>query len=773
MVCPYNLTCSFMKATSENSAKPPSFIWWRRSLIIIFVLEFAVLLWVTTGNYYRNSEPPIPENVIDSSGSVIFSKADIQHGQQVFLEKALMENGSIWGHGAYLGPDFSAQYLHNLVLEVRIYLAEKKFHLSVDSLNPGQQASLIGLTKNYLAENRYNAKTHSLLFTEPEKLSFYQQIPYWQNYLQKSPSNRGLSKALIVSPDELRQLTAFFAWSAWVTTAQAPNKKYSYTGNFPYEPLIGNGPTSATILWSALSLITLLSGIALMLFFSGRYDYLGWQKRKDAYQPQMVMGNPTAIERAALKFFVVAIALFLFQTLVGGAMAHYIADPKSFFGFDLSSIFPSNILRSWHLQSAILWIATTYIAGGIFLSSVLSNREPKAQVGLINFLFIALTVLVVGSLLGEYLGVIGALKGLWFWLGNQGWEYLEMGRIWQMVMVIGLILWVFLLARSVRPSKKEPEEREIKTLFLLAAFAIPLFYIPAFFFGSTTNFSTVDTWRFWIIHLWVEGFFEVFATVMVAIMFYKLGLVAKLTATRLIYLDAVMFLAGGILGTGHHWYWNGQTSVSMAISSSFSALEIVPLILLTLEASGFVKLMQTKNDDNGHKMPFPHKWTFFFLIAVGVWNFIGAGIFGFLINLPVVSYYEIGTNLTPNHGHAALMGVFGMLGIAFLVYALRQISTDDHWKKVEKYIKISFWGLNIGLAGMVVLQLFPSGVLQLLDVINHGYWHARSYAFTGNPLIVDLAWLRMPADSIFILFGVLPLLFATVWTYFSMLKHKR
>jgi nitric oxide reductase subunit B len=202
-------------------------------------------------------------------------------------------------------------------------------------------------------------------------------------------------------------------------------------------------------------------------------------------------------------------------------------------------------------------------------------------------------------------------------------------------------------------------------------------------------------------------------------------------------------------------------------------LEIVPLILLTLEASGFVRLMQTKNDVNGHKMPFPHKWTFFFLIAVGVWNFIGAGIFGFLINLPVVSYYEIGTNLTPNHGHAALMGVFGMLGIAFLVYALRQISTDDHWKKVEKYIKISFWGLNIGLAGMVVLQLFPSGVLQLLDDINHGYWHARSYAFTGNPLIVDLAWLRMPADSIFILFGVLPLLFATVWTYFSMLKNKK
>lgn len=762
-----------MKTPEDHLSMPPNFKWWRISLIIIFVIEFAVLLWVTTGNYYRNAEPPIPDKVIDSKGAVIFTKGDIQHGQQIFLEKALMENGTIWGHGAYLGPDFSAQYLHNLVLVVRDTLAIQNFHKSLDFLNADQQAALIGMTKKYLSVNRYNASNHTLVFTDPEKESFVQQQNYWQNYFQTASSNKGLSKNLIISSSDLKQLTAFFAWAAWATTAQAPNKKHSYTGNFPYEPLIGNGPTTETILWSAISLITLLSGIALMLFFSGRYDYLGWQKRKDPYSSPMIMGSPTAIERSTLKFFVVAMGLFLFQTLIGGAMAHYIADPTSFFGFDLSAIFPSNILRSWHLQSAILWIATAYIAGGLFLSSVLSKREPKGQVGLINFLFVALAILVVGSLLGEYLGVTGYLKGFWFWLGNQGWEYLEIGRIWQVLMVVGLILWVVLLARAVRPSKKDADEREIKTLFLLAALAIPLFYVPAFFFGSTTNFSTVDTWRFWIIHLWVEGFFEVFATVMVAIMFYKLGLVAKTTATRLIYLDAVMFLAGGILGTGHHWYWNGQTSVSMAISSSFSALEIVPLILLTLEASGFVRLMQTQKDDQGKKLPFPHKWTFYFLLAVGVWNFIGAGIFGFLINLPVVSYYEIGTNLTPNHGHAALMGVFGMLGIAFLVYSLRQISTDEHWKRIEKYIKLSFWGLNIGLAGMVILQLFPSGVLQLMDVINHGYWHARSVAFTNNAYIVDLAWLRMPADSIFILFGSLPLLVVSVWTYFHMIKNKK
>jgi len=304
----------------------------------------------------------------------------------------------------------------------------------------------------------------------------------------------------------------------------------------------------------------------------------------------------------------------------------------------------------------------------------------------------------------------------------------------------------------------------------LAAFAIPFFYLPAFFFGSDTNFSTVDTWRFWIIHLWVEGFFEVFATVMVAIMFYKLDLVSRQTATRIIYLDAVLFLGAGILGTGHHWYWNGQTDVSMALSASFSALEVVPLILLTLEASGFVRLMRHKTNEKGEKINFPHKWTFYFLIAVGVWNFIGAGILGFLINLPVISYYETGTNLTPNHGHAALMGVFGMLGLAFLVFAIRQVSSFQHWERIEKYVKISFWGLNIGLAGMVILQLFPSGVLQLVDVINNGYWHARSLEFSGQQNIVNLAWLRLPADAIFIVAGVLPLLLASVLTYFNMQK---
>jgi nitric oxide reductase subunit B len=342
---------------------------------------------------------------------------------------------------------------------------------------------------------------------------------------------------------------------------------------------------------------------------------------------------------------------------------------------------------------------------------------------------------------------------------------LDLGRLWQILLAVGLVFWVYLLFRGIAPARKNSEQREIASLFLYAAIAIPLFYLPAMFFSSTTHFSIVDTWRFWIIHLWVEGFFELFVTVMVAIIFYKLGMVSHTTATRVVYLDAILYLGSGIVGTGHHWYWTGQSSITMAFAAMFSAMEVVPLTLLTLDAWDFIKLTKGTCDICGKKIAIPHKWTFYFLISVGVWNFIGAGIFGFLINLPIVSYFEVGTLLTPNHGHAAMMGVFGMLGVALMVFVFRQVSSDFEWKQIEKYIRISFWGLNIGLALMVVTNLFPGGVMQLTDVLNNGYWHARSLEYLHKGIMHTIEWLRLPGDVVFIGLGVVPLVIASRMTY--------
>jgi nitric oxide reductase subunit B len=457
--------------------------------------------------------------------------------------------------------------------------------------------------------------------------------------------------------------------------------------------------------------------------------------------------------------------------LVGGGTAHYRADPGSFYGFEASRFFPSNILRTWHLQLAILWVATAYVAGGLFFATSLGGNEPKGQSKGVNLLFVALLIVSVGSLSGEWLGINRLLGDLWFWFGHQGWEYLDLGRAWQVLLAAGLVFWVYLLFRGIAPARRNAEEREIASLFLYAAIAIPLFYLPAMFFNSTTHFSVVDTWRFWIIHLWVEGFFELFVTVVVAITFYKLGIISNTTAARVVYLDAILYLGSGIVGTGHHWYWTGQSHITMALAAMFSAMEVVPLTLLTIGAWDFIKLTKGTCDICGKKIAVPHKWTFYFLISVGLWNFVGAGIFGFLINLPIVSYFEVGTMLTPNHGHAAMMGVFGMLGIALMVFVFRQVSSDLEWVRIEKYVRISFWGLNVGLALMVVTNLFPGGVFQLNDVLNNGYWHARSHEFQNQAIMRTIEWLRLPGDVVFIGAGVTPLVVAAGMTYKFLVKR--
>jgi len=740
--------------------------WWRKGVVLTLVIGFALEILVAFHSY-RNA-PPIPDNILDSAGQVVFTGADIMAGQQVFLRYGLMENGSIWGHGAYLGPDFSAQYLHELGLEAGRSLALAQRGTTLEALSPQERQAIQAEAALLLKENRYDPARHALVFTPAEVLSFRNQIGQWTGYFANPAINGGLKNKYIQDKKELHDLTAFFAWTAWVSIANRPGTTASYTNNFPYDPELGNTPTGEAVLWSALSLITLLTGTALVLFVFGKFNYLGWKGSGEHVHPQMLPGVASPSQRAVVKYFVAAVLLFLVQVLVGGATAHFRADPGSFYGFDLAAVFPSNILRTWHLQSAIFWIATAFVAGGLVLAQALGEKEPKGQVPAIHALFWALALVVVGSLLGEFLGINQRLGEAWFWFGHQGWEYLELGRAWQVLLAVGLVGWVVLLLRSVMPALLDSGRREISTLFLLAALAIPVFYLPAFFFGSTTNFTVVDNWRFWIIHLWVEGFFELFVTVMVAVIFFRLGLVSRLTAARVIYLDAILFLGSGIVGTGLHWYFSGQTNLNMSLSSLFSAMEIVPLTLLTLDAWDFVKLTRSRCDVCGKSVNIPHKWAFYFLMAVGFWNFVGAGIFGFLINLPIVSYFEVGTILTPNHGHMALMGVFGMEALALAVLAFRQVLTDAQWAGPEKFVRISFWGLNIGLALMMAGSLFPGGVLQVYDVLQNGYWHARGIEYLGRDLTRRIEWGRLPGDAVFIVAGVLPMVVAAIMTYARM-----
>lgn len=750
---------------SESRTNETLSPWWRRASLLTMALGFAVLILLTTKVY--TDAPPIPDKVAVSNGAIVFTGEDVRNGQQVFLKYGLMDNGSIWGHGALLGPDFSASYLHSLALHGATRLAQQKHGSPLDRLTPAQRAAVEAEVRSELKHNAYDSQSGVLTVGPVFQDWFKHQPGVWNEYFADPARNGGLSPDTISDSTELRQLSAFVAWTAWASVANRPGTAYSYTNNFPYDPVAGNTPTADAVLWSALSLIFLLAGTAAVLLAFGKFDYLGWKARPGYLHPKILGARVTPGQRATLKYFAVVALLFLAQTLVGGALAHYRADPGTFYGFDLATWLPSNLLRTWHLQLAIFWIATAYVAGALFLAATLGAGDPAGQKKGIDVLFCALVTVVVGSLLGEWAGIRQMLPDLWFWFGHQGWEYLELGRAWQMMLAAALLFWFGLLVRAVLPALRDPERREIAGLFLCAAIAIPVFYLPAMFFDGTTHFSIVDAWRFWIIHLWVEGFFEFFVTVMVAIIFLQFGVVTRLTATRVIYLDAILYFGGGFIGTGHHWYWSGQTNLNMALSALFSALEVVPLTLITLDAWDFVRLSRPGSDTARERVEVPHKWTFYFLMAVGFWNFVGAGIFGFLINLPIVSYFETGTLLTINHAHAAMVGVFGMLGIGLIVFAIRQTVDEALWRSLEKYIRVGFWGLNGGLLMMVVLSLFPAGILQLVDVLENGYWHARGLAYTGGNLARLLEWTRFPGDVVFIVFGVVPIAIAAMRAYLS------
>jgi len=741
--------------------------WWGRAVGAVMAIGFAALITLSIRAY--QDAPPIPARAVAPDGTVIFTAEDVANGQAVFLKYGLMNNGTIWGHGGMLGPDFSAQTLHNLGLFHAERLAEERFGSPYAEIADADRRTIDGAVAAVFKQNTYDPATGVLSLPEDCAAAFEAEIGYWTNYFREPARSGGLARDAVSDPEELRTLTAFFTWTAWAAAAERPGHGHSYTNNFPYDPLVGNHPTGATVLWSAVSLLFLLGGTGIVLLAFGKFDYLGWHQ--DAPQagfttfPERMAVTPA--QSATLKFMALAAALFLVQTLVGGAVAHYRAEPGDFYGFDLSAILPSNLLRGWHLQLAVFWVATAYVAGALFVASTLGGKDPKHQRPLVHGLFFALVVVVVGSLLGQWAGIKNLLGDLWFWLGNQGWEYLEIGRFWQVLLAAGLLYWFALVFRAVRPALARAETKPFVVFFLIAAFAIPFFYLPAFFIGAKTHYSIVDVWRFWIIHLWVEGFFEFFITVMVAVIFYQLGIVRRITALRVIYLDAILYFGGGLIGTAHHWYFTGQTPMALAFGATFSALEVVPLTLITLDAWDFIKL--TKGDNNS--AGFRHRWTFYFLMSVGFWNFVGAGVFGFLINMPIVSYYEIGTTLTVNHGHAAFVGVFGMLGVALMAYVLREIASDAIWPRAEKCLRVSWWGLNVGLAMMIVLSLLPNGLLQLWDVIENGYWHARSIAHTGSTLPKLLEWMRTPGDLVFIFAGAVPLVWG-LWIAWLDLRRR-
>jgi nitric oxide reductase subunit B len=709
----------------------------------VITLSFAVLGWVGT-EIYRH-KPPIPAIVRDDTGALVFPEGDIMAGQDVWRSLGGMEVGSVWGHGAYVAPDWTADWLHRELVYVLDTWAKQENAAAYETLPAEKKAALRQRLETSYRTNTYDPENNRLTIPAVRAAAFKSNFEHYADVFAKGRVAYAIPQGALNDPEKARSLAAFFFWSSWAAATNRPNSTHTYTNNWPHEPLIGNRPTGAAVVWTGVSIIMLLAGICAMVWFYAGSDYARLKEIAPARDPLIGL-KLTASQKMTLPYFGIAAALMLVQIIVGVVTAHYGVEGDGFYGMPLSRWLPYVITRTWHIQLGLFWIATSWLAAGLFIAPLILGREPKGQSVGVFVLLAALVVIVVGSLAGEWMSVFHKFNGNnWFWWGHQGYEYTDLGRVWQTGLFAGLIIWLALVGRAVIPPllNARPDASKLLGLFLVSAIAIAGFYGAGLAWGQHTHLTIVEYWRWWVVHLWVEGFFEVFATVVIAFLFAKMGLVDDAAAARSTLLAATIYLAGGIIGTLHHLYFSGTPTVALALGSVFSALEVVPLCLMGYEAWDHIRVSKAA--------PWvrDYRWPILFFVAVAFWNMVGAGLFGFMINPPIALYYMQGLNTTPLHGHAALFGVYGMLGLGLMLFCVRAATAGRRWK--DGMIGSAFWGMNLGLLGMCLLSLLPVGLLQTIASVDKGYWYARSPEFLHTPIMSTLRWMRVPGDTLFAL----------------------
>ena len=716
------------------------------ALGLILVASFGTLLLL--GREIYREAPPIPTAVLSADGATLYTKEDIQTGRQVYQSMGGQQVGSIWGHGAYLAPDWSADWLHREAVTILDIWAQERYGVeNFDALSMVQQGALKENLVVEMRTNTYDAESGTITVSGDRAdairtvASHYVDLFGDAAALESLREDYAIPNGAIPNLEHRKKLAAFFQWAAWSTTTERPDSNVTYTANWPHEPLVGNTPSTPNVVWSIASVVLLVAGIGALSWWHAA------RKEEPAPTPpeEDPLGGMKASPsmKATKKYFWTVVALFLAQIGMGIVTAHYAVEGHDFYGIPLSDILPYSVTRTWHTQLAVFWIATAWLATGLYLAPVLGGREPKFQRLGVNVLYSALLLVVTGSMAGEWLGVQQYFDlDTNFYLGHQGWEYVDLGRLWQIALFIGLMLWLVLVSRGLWPALRQKNDSQPLTVILfLSTVAIGLFYAAGLTWGKHTHLSMIEYWRWWVVHLWVEGFFEVFATAAIALLTVKLGLVRARTGNHAVLFATVIFLTGGVLGTLHHLYFSGTTTGVIAVGAVFSALEVVPLALVGHEAYENYKLTKAA--------PWvkTYKWPILFFVGVCFWNLVGAGLFGFLINPPISLYYVQGLNLTATHGHAALFGVYGLLGIGLMLFCMRGLFARAAWS--DRPLAWSFWLLNGGLAMMVVMSLFPVGALQAWASVSEGLWYARSAEFLQQPLIHFLVWLRVPGDIAF------------------------
>jgi nitric oxide reductase subunit B len=737
-----------------------------RRLWILFAATLFVAFFILGffGREVYRQAPPIPASVRTADGAVLFTEDDILTGQQVWQSTGGQQLGSIWGHGAYQAPDWTADWLHRESEALLGTWSARQYGVAYSKLDPVAQAGLLARLRTELRTNTFDPATRTVTISPDRAAALATVASHYDGLFGGAAELGGLRRAYamhdVVVPDAARRaaLTKFFFWTSWAASTNRPGLRVTYTNNWPHEPLIANVPTTANVIWSIVSVVLLLAGVGAFVWYTAfRADH---EPRIDppATDPFGAV-TITPSMRAVAKYVAVVVALFVVQVLLGALTAHYTVEGQSFFGIPIGNYLPYSLTRTWHLQTAMFWIATAFLAAGLFLAPVVGGREPRFQRLGVNVLFGALLVVVAGSLAGEALAIHQKLSlGASFWLGTQGYEYVDLGRVWQIALFAGLVIWLVLMVRGIAPAlrrasaavpgARSPEaaadegSRTLVWMFTFASAAVGLMYAGGFFISARTHLTVMEYWRWWVVHLWVEGFFEVFATAAIALIFARLGLVQKAHAGGAVIASSALFLFAGIPGTFHHLYFAGTPTSIMAVGASFSAMEVIPLVLIGLEA------YQTSRMRAVTPWMQRYRWPITFFVGVAFWNLVGAGVFGFLINPPIALYYMQGLNTTPVHAHTALFGVYGLLALGLSLVVARLLTLGREWK--DGSLRTAFWAMNVGLGLMVALSLLPIGLAQTYASVETGLWYARSADFLQQPWIQALRWMRMVGDVVFL-----------------------
>ncbi|MBE0407317.1 nitric-oxide reductase large subunit [Psychrobacter sp. AOP22-C1-22] len=721
-------------------------------LLAVLIITFTFLGWGGV-EIYRTA-PPIPDQYIDTTGKVLITEEDILDGQSAWQRTGGQQLGSVLGHGAYQAPDWTADWLHRELVAWLDIRAEELYGRDFATATDDQKAVLNAQLKKEYRGSSVNDKDQVVL-SDTRIAAMNEIAPYYiglygnEPSLQKSRENFAMKNNTLPNLEDRQKLTNFFFWTTWMASTNRPGTDATYTNNWPHEPLIDNVPTSENIMWSIASVVFLIAGVGFLIW--------GWSFLRKEEEVKQVTPDADPLTKIALtpsqkalaKYGVLVVALFVFQVFIGGFVAHYTVEGQEFYGIPVADFFPYSLVRTWHIQAALFWIATAFLTAGLFLTPFINGgKDPKYQKLGVDILWFALIIVVVGSFVSQYFAIAGIMPAKYnFWFGHQGYEFIDLGRFWQILKWVGILFWLVLMTRGCLPAfKQKGGDKNLLAIFFASVVCVGLFYGAGLFYGERTHLTIMEYWRWWVVHLWVEGFFEVFATVSLAFIFYNLGLVNKKIATGSAIASAALFMLGGVPGTFHHLYYSGTTTPVMAIGASFSALEVVPLVVLGYE--GYEHWSMQRQAPWMNKL----KWPIMCFVAVAFWNMLGAGVLGFMINPPVSLFYLQGLNTTAAHSHAALFGVYGFLAIGFILLVMRYIRPDYIFN--EKLIKTGFWALNIGLVLMLATSLLPIGIYQAYASMTEGLWYARSEGFLQQDFLQTLRWIRTFADVIFIVGAV-------------------